>query len=69
MIFTDIGPVCPEDDGRRNGCSGSRFYGKSGSDNRVLVDLSRAPKLRKQKCAEATRRNYDRLCAEGEAIL
>ncbi|MGI6659758.1 MAG: uroporphyrinogen decarboxylase family protein [Dethiobacteraceae bacterium] len=68
MIFTD-GPVCPEDATEEEmDAAVADFMAKSGSDNRVLVDLSRAPKLR-AKMYEATRRNYDRLVAEGKAIL
>ena len=40
---------------------------KSGADNRILLDV-REPRLRK-KLYEATRKNYDRLVAEGKAIF
>lgn len=67
FIFTD-GPVfTPEMDEAAKDAEIARFFTRSGADNRILVEL-REPALR-AKVYEASRRNFDRLVAEGKAVL
>ena len=44
------------------------FMAKCGSDNRIICDAGQNPALRR-KLYEATRKNYDRMLAEGRAII
>ena len=41
----------------------------SGADNRILVDGRMMNPVLRKKIYEASRKNYDRLVAEGKAIL
>ena len=46
------------------------FFDTIGADNRVYIDPGRdLPEGFREKVYEASRRNYDRLVAEGKAIL
>ena len=67
FIFTDAPIVAPDASDEELDAAVADFMQKSGADNRVLLDV-REPRLRK-KLYEATRKNYDRLVAEGKAIL
>jgi len=70
LIFTDGPKVAPDASEEEMDAAVADFMKKSGADNRVLVDMGKdgGPKLR-AKLYEASRRNYDRLVAEGKAIL
>ena len=67
FIFTDGPKVGPDATEEEIDAAIADFMQKSGADNRILLDV-REPRLRK-KMYEATRKNYDRLVAEGKAIL
>lgn len=67
FIFTDGPVVTPQSTEEELDAAVADFMQKSGADNRVIVE-SRDPRLR-ARLYEATRRNYDRLVAEGKAIL
>ena len=67
FIFTDGPKVGPDATEEEIDAAIADFMQKSGADNRILLDV-RDPRLR-PKLYEATRRNYDRLVAEGKAIL
>ena len=67
FIFTDAPKVAPDATDEELDAAVADFMQKSGADNRILLDV-REPRLRK-KLYEATRKNYDRLVAEGKAIL
>lgn len=70
FIFTDGPKVAENATDEELDAAVADFMAKSGSDNRVIVDAGKdsGPKLR-AKLYEASRRNYDRLVAEGKAIL
>ena len=67
FIFTDSPKVAPDASDEELDAAVADFMTKSGADNRILLDV-REPRLRK-KLYEATRKNYDRLVAEGKAIF
>ena len=67
FIFTDSPKVAPDATEEELDAAVADFMQKSGADNRILLDV-REPRLRK-KLYEATRKNYDRLVAEGKAIF
>ena len=67
FIFTDSPKVAPNATDEELDAAVADFMQKSGADNRILLDV-REPRLRK-KMYEATRKNYDRLVAEGKAIF
>ena len=67
FIFTDAPKVAPDATDEELDAAVADFMQKSGADNRILLDV-REPRLRK-KLYEATRKNYDRLVAEGKAIF
>lgn len=69
FVFTDR-PNCPADaDEETMDKAVAEFMERSGRDNRVLVDITRMPPAMRAKMYEASRRNYDRMVAEGTAIL
>ena len=67
FIFTDGPKAGPEATEAELDAAVAAFMQQSGADNRIIVE-TRDPRLR-AKVYEATRRNYDRLYAEGKAIL
>ncbi len=71
FIFTDGPKLRPDMSEAEVDAAIADFMSKSGADNRIIVDTGLGPKdvNVRAKLYEATRRNYDRLVAEGRAIL
>jgi hypothetical protein len=71
FIFTDGPKIKPDMTEAQVDAAIADFMAKSGNDNRIILDAGMAPKdiNVRAKLYEATRRNYDRLVAEGKAIL
>ena len=67
FIFTDSPKLRPDMTEEEKDAAIAEYFATFGADNRCLVEL-RDPSLR-AKVYEASRRNFDRLVAEGKAIL
>lgn len=69
MIFTDT-LKCREDATEEElDAAVAEFMEKSGSDNRIYLDILHAHPKAREKIYEASRKNFDKLLAEGKAIL
>ena len=69
IIFTDV-VRCPQDASEEEmDAAVAEFFRTIGEDNRVFVDTMGCPPAIRAKVYEAGRRNFDRLVAEGRAIL
>ena len=69
MIFTDIIHCKPDSSDEEVDSAIKEFFETIGNDNRVLIDTSTCPAGVRAKIYEASRKNYDRLVAEGKAVL
>ena len=69
FIFTDGPKVGPDATEEEMDKAVAEFMATSGADNRILVDGRMMNPVLRKKIYEASRKNYDRLVAEGKAIL
>ncbi|MBQ8830865.1 MAG: hypothetical protein IJ017_04655 [Oscillospiraceae bacterium] len=70
MIFTDVLRIPENATEEESDAIIAEFFAKSGNDNRVFIELApTCPAGTRKKVYEASRKNYDRLVAEGKAIL
>ena len=69
FIFTEQPNVAKDASDEEMDAAVAEFMNTIGSDNRILIDARMmSPRLRR-KIYEASRKNFDRLVAEGKAIL
>lgn len=69
MIFTEEMGIPADATEEESDAKIADYFAKIGADNRVLVSLMNCPPGTRKKVYEASRKNYDRLVAEGKAIL
>ena len=69
FIFTEGPRVSPDATEEEMDAAVEKFMNECGRDNRILVELMGCPPVMRKKIYEASRRNFDRMVAEGTAIL
>ena len=69
IIFTDVVHCSRDASEEEMDAAVAEFFRTIGEDNRVFVDINACPPAIRAKVYEAGRKNYDRLVAEGKAIL
>ena len=69
IIFTDVVHCSPNASEEEMDAAVAEFFRTIGEDNRVFVDVNACPPAIRSKVYEAGRKNFDRLVAEGKAVL